>query len=594
MRIRFWGARGSLPVPGPSTLRYGGNTSCVEVETARGTLIVIDCGTGAYGLGQHLLATRKTRLRGHILISHTHWDHIQGVPFFAPLFAADTSWRIYAPKGMSQSLRDALAGQMQYTYFPVRLDELGAEISYHELVEGTLDIDGVSVSTRYLNHPALTFAYRIEADGAVLVYASDHEPHSHHMANGQGDLEGEDLKHCQFLTGADLVIHDAQYTAEEYPSRVGWGHSTIEYALAVCRQAGVKSLALTHHDPNRTDDAIDRMLEKARADLRHAGTDIKVFAAAEGETIFVEGEGACLPASSHPEPAIADASPAVQDPLLLLAATHQGVVDTLLDAASADAVRVVQAKDDHEVLRIVEDRSPSLIILEDGAVNIAKLCAKLKAMPGCGEIPIIVVAGSDRPESGNAVGATDWLIWPFSDAYARTRVRAWLLRTGARWERAPIPRDEQQRLADLYTLRILDTAREERFDRLTRLAAGLFGVPIALVSLIDRDRQWFKSAHGLNLDETPRETSFCAHAVASRDVLVVPDALADPRFAENPTVSGLHRFRFYAGYPLFVRDSCIGTLCVMDVRPRQLSSERLALLRDLAAMVEQELRQPQN
>ena len=178
MRIRIWGARGSIPTPGKSTLRYGGNTSCIEVETSRGTLLILDCGTGAYGLGQHLLAVRKPPVRGHILISHTHWDHIQGVPFFAPFFGRENAWHIYAPRGMGHSLRDALAGQMQYTYFPVRLEDLGAAITYHELVEGTLQIDDVTVSTRYLNHPALTFAYRLEADGGTLVYASDHEPHA--------------------------------------------------------------------------------------------------------------------------------------------------------------------------------------------------------------------------------------------------------------------------------------------------------------------------------------------------------------------------------------------------------------------------------
>jgi hypothetical protein len=139
------------------------------------------------------------------------------------IFASGNTWDLYAPKGVRHSLRDALEGQMQYSYFPVQLDELGAEIRYHELVEGTFRIADVTIRTRYLNHPALTFGYRLETEDAAVVYASDHEPHSRHLAGGSGEIGGEDLQHCQFLGGADLVIHDAQYTADEYPQKIGWG-----------------------------------------------------------------------------------------------------------------------------------------------------------------------------------------------------------------------------------------------------------------------------------------------------------------------------------------------------------------------------------
>ena len=317
MRVRFWGARGSLAKPGPSTLRYGGNTSCVEVRTAAGTLIVIDCGTGLHGLGQALMSAQKPSMKGHVLISHTHWDHIQGIPFFAPFFMPETEWDIYGPKGIGQSLRDSLAGQMQYAYFPVALEQLDANIRYHELIEGTFQMDDVTVTTRYLNHPALTVAYRLEADGAAIVYASDHEPHSRHLATGKGQMLGEDLRHCQFLAGADLVIHDAQYTSDEYPSKLGWGHSTIEYALAVCRVAGAKRLALTHHDPLRSDDALDRLVEKARADLSGDASALEVFAAAEGQTLELSGE-AHVSTTQPCEPAISDGS-ALIEPVLLLA-----------------------------------------------------------------------------------------------------------------------------------------------------------------------------------------------------------------------------------------------------------------------------------
>ena len=170
MQVRFWGTRGSLAKPGPTTARYGGNTSCVEIRTEAGTLIVIDCGTGAHGLGQQLAAKGGGGHRGHILISHTHWDHIQGIPFFAPLFVAGNEWDVYGPKGLSSSIRDTLAGQMEHTYFPVALDRFAATIAYHDLVEGVFEIGEVRITARYLNHPALTLGYRLQADGASVVY----------------------------------------------------------------------------------------------------------------------------------------------------------------------------------------------------------------------------------------------------------------------------------------------------------------------------------------------------------------------------------------------------------------------------------------
>src|SRR5262249_26926336 len=249
MRVRFWGTRGSIAKPGPQTTRYGGNTSCVELRSAAGTLIIIDCGTGAHELGKMLVETEPKPLRGHMLISHTHWDHIQGWPFFAPLFIPGNEWDIYAPRSLGQSVREMLAGQMQYTYFPVLLEQLGATIRYHELVEGVFTIGDINIRTQYLNHPALTLGYRFEADGAAVVYACDHEPYSRRLALGIGDPNPQDQRHADFLAGANLVIHDAQYTATEYAWKVGWGHSTAEYAIEIARMAGVRALALTHHDP---------------------------------------------------------------------------------------------------------------------------------------------------------------------------------------------------------------------------------------------------------------------------------------------------------------------------------------------------------
>jgi ribonuclease BN (tRNA processing enzyme) len=265
MRVRFWGTRGSIPKSGPHVLRHGGNTACVEVRTDAGTLIVIDCGTGAHDLGLELVASGAAGRSGHLLISHTHWDHIQGLPFFAPLFSPGSRWDVYGPRGVRQSLQETLAGQMRSAYFPVALEGLGADIRVHELVEGTLWIGDVRVATRYLNHPALTLGYRLQADRATLVYASDHGPHARELASGHGRVDGEDLRHAGFLRGADFVIHDAQFTPAEYGDRAGWGHSTGEYAARMCQLAGARTLALTHHDPRRSDGGVDRMVRAVRA-----------------------------------------------------------------------------------------------------------------------------------------------------------------------------------------------------------------------------------------------------------------------------------------------------------------------------------------
>src|SRR6516162_5816256 len=154
MRVQFWGTRGSIAKPGSSTARYGGNTSCIEVRSESGTLVILDCGTGAHSLGQNLLQAGGKGLRGHILISRTHWDHIQGIPFFGPLFVPGNEWHIYGPKGLHQSMREALAGQMQYTYFPVTPDQFGATVHYHDLVEGIFRVGDMKVIAHYLNHPA--------------------------------------------------------------------------------------------------------------------------------------------------------------------------------------------------------------------------------------------------------------------------------------------------------------------------------------------------------------------------------------------------------------------------------------------------------
>ena len=595
MRVQFWGTRGSIAKPGPSTARYGGNTSCVEVRSARDTLVVIDCGTGAHALGQALMASGAKRLRGHILISHTHWDHIQGIPFFDPLFVAGNEWDVYGPKGLGQSLRETLAGQMQYAYFPVTLDRCGAEIRYHDLVEGSFAIDDIEVSTRYLNHPALTLGYRLEADGATVVYACDHEPYSRVLAGGRGDITGQDRQHAEFVRHADLLIHDAQFTAEEYPAKVGWGHSPVEYVLHLGRQAQVKRIALTHHDPLRDDDAVDRLVADARGKLREGAAALDVFAAAERQMVEV----APSRAKGSPRGVVEREAEMALEPALAEWSVLLGVADArtaadLRGAARAEGIRAEFFAGEDEARALIAKERPSLVIVEHDPPSIdgMRICRAIRRQENDGgpRLPVVMVAGQEEHDAGAAAGVTDWLIKPFTSAYARTKMRGWVLRTASQWIRGSIPADEERRLASLRAARILDTEPEERFDRITRLACAIFDAPIAVVSLVDENRQWFKSRHGLDVNETSRDAAFCAHVVHDREPMIVMDTFLDPRFADNPLVVDEPRIRFYAGHPLVLDDgACIGTLCVFDTRPRSPGAADLARLQDLAGLAVREI-----
>lgn len=603
MRVRFFGTRGSLPVPGPSTVRYGGNTACVEVR-AGDTLVVLDMGTGAYALGQELMRAGGP-VRGHVLISHTHWDHIQGLPFFAPFFVPGNEWDIYAPRGLNASLRETLSGQMQYTYFPVTLEQLGATIRYHDLVEGHLTVGGVEVDAHYLNHPALTLGYRLRADGVTIVYACDHEPYAAGLGRGHGAIEAQDRAHVAFLAGADLVVHDAQYTAEEYAAKVGWGHSSIEYALHVARAAGARRLAITHHDPTRDDDALDAIVDAVRPDAARAGEGgpaVDLFAAREGLALDL---AALSEAPAALAPVAATVTPALVDPSVLVAVADSGRAETLAEILRADAI-MVRVVAPEAVLAEAAQRPPSLVVIEEaGAAEgaraaLARTARALRALEP--EMPIILVADreagrdGDREagESDERLGISDRLVAPYTANYARTRFRAWLMRTACQWARAPRPENEEARLASLRRLQLLDTAREARFDRLTQLAARAFGAPMAALTLVDRDRQWFKSSHGLDGREAPRDESFCAHVVYDPSrTLVVPDALHDPRFAGSPAVTGNPNLRFYAGHPLHLADgTCVGALCVADTRPRHFGETEIDQLRVVAEMVIVELQAP--
>jgi len=445
VRIRFWGTRGSLAKPGPATVRYGGNTSCVEVTARDGTLIVLDCGTGAHELGQHLAASREPPICGHLLITHTHWDHIQGFPFFTPLFVPGNEWDVYAPQGVGQRLEDTLAGQMEYSYFPVGLRQLGATIRYHELVEGAFDVGEVRVTARYMNHPGLAMGYRLEAGGVALVYATDHEPHSPHQPDAPGragapapPVHREDREHIEFLAGADLVIHDAQYELLEYPTKRTWGHSPAELAVDWALAGGVKRLALFHHDPLRSDEAVDRIVESCRRRAAASGRGLDVFGAAEGQVIELARPAVPTPRdapaeNTAPRGRLDHAPPSAT---VLIVDDDPDIVRLLMLTLEPEGFRLLSATDGDTALAITRAERPDLLLLDwnmpgkDGL----QVCRALRAEADVRlrEVPVVLLTGqteADHTAAGFAAGVTDYVTKPFKPSHVVARVHAWLLRT---------------------------------------------------------------------------------------------------------------------------------------------------------------------
>lgn len=298
MHLKFWGTRGSVPTPGKSTIRYGGNTPCVELRLSNGELIILDAGTGIRNLGEKLIENGES-IKAYVLISHPHWDHIQGFPFFKPAFVSGNELTIIGGEIEKMTLAKMIADQMNKIYFPIQLTDLKATIKFRAIAEEEFPVFGANVKTIFVNHPSFAIGYKIIHNSKSVVYISDNEPFDKKVAQSIRNVEKiiiDKYSHSKgdpnqrifdFIHDVDILIHDATYTPEEYVDRVGWGHSHYLFTLKAAAEGKVKKLVLFHHDPSHNDDKIDEILKTCRKEIRNRNYKFECVAAAEGLEIEI-------------------------------------------------------------------------------------------------------------------------------------------------------------------------------------------------------------------------------------------------------------------------------------------------------------------
>jgi phosphoribosyl 1,2-cyclic phosphodiesterase len=259
VKVKIWGCRGSLAAPGPETVRYGGNTSCVETRLADGRLLIVDAGTGARNFGAAMGRDRPERI--DVLLTHLHLDHIEGLGFFGPIWDPKVEIHIWGPPSPLHTLRERLATYFSPPLFPVHLDDIPSHLEFHDVPEEEWEIGGARIKAEPVNHPGPTVGYRIEENGKVFTYISDHEPA---LGIDLQEVSPEWISGYGLAYGADVMFHDAQYTEDEYPSRVGWGHSSVAHTVTFGLITKVRQLFFFHHDPLHSDDQLEAMLVRAR------------------------------------------------------------------------------------------------------------------------------------------------------------------------------------------------------------------------------------------------------------------------------------------------------------------------------------------
>lgn len=284
IEMRFWGVRGTLPVSGENTLKYGGNTSCVTLEFPRRQFFVFDCGSGIKNAGDWLMAQQRKRITFRIFISHPHWDHINAFPFFGPLYDQGNEVEVLGANQGDITMRQIVSAQMEGVYFPIRLSEFTARVYFHDLEEETLEVDGIAVKTKLLSHPGKCLGYRIGYNGRSICYVTDNEMY---VETSEFYDPHYEKRLAEFVGGADALITDTTYSDEDYRTKEGWGHSCVSKVVNLADTAQVKTLYLFHHDPDQTDDDIDRKHETAMAMLKKRNSKTKCLAPREGQVFKI-------------------------------------------------------------------------------------------------------------------------------------------------------------------------------------------------------------------------------------------------------------------------------------------------------------------